>query len=132
MRYEDERDYIMRMIKEVAQVLFSLMLGKQYTQVEMAQENKFSVSGTTLDDLNAMVDHGEINEAENILLENLDYEDKEEVAAAILFYEYVSEKKESFLKEHDYSLQEALDGLKQIAEKSGYGDLILEILPEKG
>ncbi len=132
MRYEDERDYIMRMIKEVAQVFFSLMLGKQYTQVEMAQENKFSVSGTTLDDLNAMVDHGEINEAENILLENLDYEDKEEVAAAILFYEYVSEKKESFLKEHDYSLQEALDGLKQIAEKSGYGDLILEILPEKG
>ncbi len=132
MRYEDERDYIMRMIKEMAQVLFSLMLGKQYTQVEMAQENKFSVSGTTLDDLNAMVDHGEINEAENILLENLDYEDKEEVAAAILFYEYVSEKKESFLKEHDYSLQEALDGLKQIAEKSGYGDLILEILPEKG
>ncbi len=132
MRYEDERDYIMRMIKEVAQVLFSLMLGKQYTQVEMAQENKFSVSGTTLDDLNAMVDHGEINKAENILLENLDYEDKEEVAAAILFYEYVSEKKESFLKEHDYSLQEALDGLKQIAEKSGYGDLILEILSEKG
>lgn len=124
MLYEDEKDYIMRMIKEMARVLFSLMLGKQYMQVELEQENKFSVSGTALDDLKAMADRGEINEAENILLENLDYENKEEVAAAILFYEYVGGKEESFLKEHDYSPEEALDGLKQIAERTGWADFI--------
>lgn len=130
MLYEDEKDYIMRMIKEMARVLFSLMLGKQYTQVELPQENKFSVSGMGLGDLKEMVDRGQINEAENILLENLDYENKEEVAAAILFYEYVSQKDESFLKEHDYSLEEAFDGLKQVAESSGYGELVPGILSE--
>lgn len=34
MNFEDEKDYIMRMIKEFARVLFSLMFGKQYVSVE--------------------------------------------------------------------------------------------------
>jgi len=33
MHYDDEKDYVMRMIKETARILFSLMLGKHYVQV---------------------------------------------------------------------------------------------------
>lgn len=130
MLYEDEKDYIMRMIKEMVRVLFSLMLGKQYTQVELPGENRFSVSGKNLGDLKEMADRGKINEAENLLLENLDYENKEEVAAAVLFYEYVGQMEESFLKENGYSLEEVYDGLMQIARNSGYGELVPGSLPE--
>ena len=130
MLYEDEKDYIMRMIKEMLRVLFSLMLGKQYTQVEMSRENKYSVSGQRLGDLKEMVDRGQINEAENMLLENLNYEEPEEVAAAILFYEYVSQKEEHFLEEHDYSLEEVYDGLMRLAEGTGYGEMVPGGLPE--
>lgn len=130
MLYEDEKDYIMRMIKEMARVLFSLMLGKQYTQVELPGENRFSVSGKNLGDLKEMADRGKINEAENLLLENLDYENKEEVTAAVLFYEYVGQMEESFLKENGYSLEEVYDGLMQIARNSGYGELVPGSLPE--
>lgn len=70
-----------------------------------------------------MVDQGLVNEAENILLENIDYADKEEIFAAILFYEYVSEKDNDFLVLHNYSKEEALDGLKVLAEKAGYGEV---------
>lgn len=127
MIYEEESDYIMRMIKEAARVLFSLIFGKKYTQVELPKENKFSVSGSSLDDLTGLVDQGKINEAENILLENLDYENPEELAAAVLFYEYVSEKGREFLETHDYSLEEAAEGMKQIAEYAGYGSLLEEM-----
>ena len=127
MIYEEESDYIMRMIKEAARVLFSLIFGKKYTQVELPKENKFSVSGSSLDDLTELVDQGKINEAENILLENLDYENPEELAAAVLFYDYVSEKGQEFLQAHDYSLEEAAEGIKQIAEYAGYGALLGEI-----
>ena len=127
MIYEEESDYIMRMIKEAARVLFSLIFGKKYTQVELPKENKFSVSGSSLDDLTELVDQGKINEAENILLENLDYENPEELAAAVLFYEYVSEKGQEFLQAHDYSLEEAAKGIKQIAEYAGYGALLGEM-----
>ena len=130
MLYEDEKDYIMRMIKEMVRVLFSLMLGKQYTQVELPGENRFSVSGKNLGDLKEMADRGKINEAENLLLENLDYENKEEVAAAVLFYEYVGQMEEGFLKENGYSLEEVYDGLMQIARNSGYGELVPGSLPE--
>ena len=130
MLYEDEKDYIMRMIKEMARVLFSLMLGKRYTQVELPGENRFSVSGKNLGDLKEMADRGKINEAENLLLENLDYENKEEVAAAVLFYEYVGQMEEGFLKKNGYSLEEVYDGLMQIARNSGYGELVPGSLPE--
>lgn len=130
MLYEDEKDYIMRMIKEMVRVLFSLMLGKQYTQVELPGENRFTVSGKNLGDLKEMADRGKINEAENMLLENLDYGNKEEVAAAVLFYEYVGRMEESFLKENGYSLEEVYDGLMQIARNSGYGELVPGSLPE--
>ena len=130
MLYEDEKDYIMRMIKEMVRVLFSLMLGKQYTQVELPGENRFLVSGKNLGDLKEMADRGKINEAENLLLENLDYENKEEVAAAVLFYEYVGQMEEGFLKKNGYSLEEVYDGLMQIARNSGYGELVPGSLPE--
>ena len=46
MNFTDEKDYLMRMIKEMVSVLFSLMLGKKYTSVELENEDKFQVSGS--------------------------------------------------------------------------------------
>ena len=123
MDFNDEKDYIMRIIKEMVRVLFSLMLGKQYKSVELPEENKYVVSGKALEELEKMIDQGLVNEAENILLENIDYTKKEEILAAILFYQYVGEKNNDFLTSHNYSKEEALDGLKALAEKAGYGEM---------
>lgn len=123
MDFTDEKDYVMRIIKEMVRVLFSCLLGKTYTSVELPDENKCEVCGKALKEYEKMVDQGLINEAENILLENIDYTDKEEIFAAILFYEYVSEKDNDFLALHNYSKEEALDGLKMLADKAGYGEM---------
>lgn len=130
MQFSDEKDYIMRMIKEMVRVLFSLMFGKQYISVEWEKMNKYSVSGKGLRELLDMVDLGQIDEAENVLLEDLDYGNKEEVMGAALFYQYLSEKDDGFLREHDYSKEEVLFGMKQLMEQSGYNDLI-SLLEEK-
>lgn len=124
MLYTDEKDYIMRMIKEMVRVLFSLMFGKKYVSVELEGENKYQVSGNPLENLMNMVDLGQINEAENMLLEDLDYGSKEEVMAAVLFYQYVGEKDTEFLEKHGYSDEEVVFGLKQILKNSGYGELL--------
>ena len=124
MTFEDEKDYIMRIIKEMARVLFSLMLGKKYVAVEIEKDNGYEVSGKRLEDFLKMIDRGEINEAENQLLDNIDYSDKENVAAAVLFYQYLSEKSENFLTEHDFSKEEVLDGMNRLVQKAGYGDVL--------
>ena len=123
MDFNDEKDYIMRMIKEIARVLFSLILGKQYKSVELQNENKYEVSGKALEELQEMVDQGLVNEAENMLLESIDYTKEQEIIAAALFYQYVSEKGTDFLTLHNYTREEALDGLKRLIELSGYGGM---------
>lgn len=123
MNYTDEKDYIMRMMKEVVSVLVTLALRKPYISVEQEQENKFRVSGRPLNDFCDMADKGKINEAENLLLEEIDYTSPEDVAAAALFYQHLSEMKEAFLQEHQYSKEEVVFGMKDLLEKSGYSDL---------
>lgn len=124
MDFKDEKDYIMRVIKEMARVLFSLMLGKQYTSVELPNENQYEVSGKKLKDLMVMADNGEINDVENMILNNIDYGNRDDVIAAALFYEHLSEKEDEFLLQNNYSKEEVLAGMKQLIENAGYGNLI--------
>ena len=121
---DDEKDYIMRMIKEIARVLASVMLGKKYVQVELPVESKYQISGDKLYHMKTMVDRGEINEAENELLDRIDYADKEALAEAMFFYEYAASKGDEFLEAHNYSLEEIRDGIQQLAEDAGYGNII--------
>ena len=129
MYFTDEKDYIMRMIKEMVRVLFSLIFGKKYVSVEL--ENKYEVSGKNLKDFLDMIDFGEINEAENILLDSIDYTDRNEVMAAALFYQYLSEKDSEFLKNNNYTKEEVLSGFKQLLMQSGYTDLLCLVKAEE-
>ena len=91
--------------------------------MEIENVNKFEVEGKTLDDLLDMADSGKINEAENILLDGLDYGNKENVAVAALFYQHLSEMDESFLSENNYSQEEVLDGMKKLVHEAGDPDI---------
>ena len=124
MYFTDEKDYIMRMIKEMVRILFSLIYGKKYVSVELEKENKYEVSGKNLKSFLDMIDSGQINEAENILLDNIDYANNDEVMAAALFYQYLSEKDSEFLINNNYTKEEVLSGFKQLHVKSGYNNLL--------
>ena len=124
MNFTDEKDYIMRMIKEMVRVLFSLVFGKKYVSVELEKENKYEVSGKNLKNFLDMIDLGQINEAENILLDSIDYTNKNEVMTVALFYQYLSEKDSKFLENNNYTKEEVLSGFKQLLMKSGYRDLL--------
>ena len=124
MNFTDEKDYIMRMIKEMVRVLFSLAFWKKYVSVELEKENKYEVSGNNLKIFLNMIDLGQINEAENILLDSIDYTNKNEVMAVALFYQYLSEKDNQFLENNNYTKEEVLSGFKQLLMKSGYSDLL--------
>ena len=127
MYFSDEKDYIMRMIKEMVRVLFSLAFGKKYVSVEFEKENKYEVSGKNLKNFLDMIDSGQINEAENILLDNIDYTNNDDVMAAALFYQYLSEKDSEFLINNNYTKEEVLSGFKQLLVQSEYNNLLYMI-----
>lgn len=127
MYFSDEKDYIMRMIKEMVRILFSLIYGKKYVSVELEKENKYEVSGKNLKNFLDMIDSGQINEAENILLDNIDYTNNDDVMAAALFYQYLSEKDSEFLINNNYTKEEVLSGFKQLLVQSEYNNLLYMI-----
>ena len=127
MYFTDEKDYIMRMIKEMVRILFSLIYGKKYVSVELEKENKYEVSGKNLKSFLDMIDSGQINEAENILLDNIDYANNDEVMVAALFYQYLNEKDSEFLINNNYTKEEVLSGFKQLLVQSGYNNLLYMI-----
>ena len=127
MYFTDEKDYIMRMIKEMVRILFSLIYGKKYVSVELEKENKYEVSGENLKSFLDMIDSGQINEAENILLDNIDYTNNDDVMAAALFYQYLSEKDSEFLINNNYTKEEVLSGFKQLLVQSEYNNLLYMI-----
>lgn len=71
-----------------------------------------------------MIDLGKINEAENILLDSIDYTNNNEVIEVALFYQYLSEKDNKFLENNNYTKEEVLSGFKQLLMKWGYSDLL--------
>ena len=127
MYFSDEKDYIMRMIKEMVKILYSLICGNKYVSVEFEKENKYEVSGKNLKNFLDMIDSGQINEAENILLDNIDYTNNDDVMAAALFYQYLSEKDSEFLINNNYTKEEVLSGFKQLLVQSEYNNLLYMI-----
>ena len=130
MLYDEEKDYVMRMIREVSRVLFSIIFGKQYTQVETEIENKYQTAGTQQNAISDLVERGAIDKAENMLLEDIDYSDREDVAAAVVFYQYLGKKPDEFLEQHDFSKGEVLEGLENLAENAGYAG-VLEMMIDR-
>ena len=73
-------------------------------------------------ELARLIDEGSrINEAENRLCDYLDQGSgsREELAAALGFYDHLSGCSEDFLEEHDYSREEIYDGLRELAARFG-------------
>ena len=77
-----------------------------------------------LEQLLDMVDSGQINEAENKLYDLLNTGVPNCIETAILFYSYLNEKSDEFLKENDYSRGEVKDGIEDVAERVGLSSLI--------
>lgn len=112
--YYYEKDYIMRLIHGIAQVLARLLLGKQMEQ-EGEIASALSREAAKQDEtLKKMIDAGNINEAEELLfdlLENEPWEEKQKAALALSFYDHVNEKEDAFLEKANFSREEIIEGL---------------------
>lgn len=118
----EQKDYVMRIIHEWVRTLIKLIFQKDIDRDEDAE-----VSLEVMElyrKLLAMIDDGEINEAENLLLDGMETGNQAYFEMALLFYEKLSGKPERFLAQNDYSQEEVVDGLKYVVDYYGYGSLM--------
>ena len=118
-----EQDYIMRLVHEIARVLAKILFNINSETVLEELESRIEETDI-LEKLLDMVDIGKINEAENELYDLLDQGTSNCIETAILFYSYLNDKSDEFLKENDYSREEVKEGMEGIAERVGLSGLI--------
>ena len=122
-----EQDYITRMISGNIRTILKLVFhmdGSQEDNIELENEE----TAQKYIRLTDLVNVGKINEAENILLEDLDYRDIKEFEMALKFYSYLNDIDQDFLEECNYAKKEIVQGIKDISKMYGYGGLTASFL----
>ena len=116
-----EKDYIMRMIYGITQMLAVILFGKKLNSEEVfiALGDEFRGSN---DLLLEMVDKGEINAAEDRLFDIIETSGMAKDALGLLilqFYDHVNSKDDEFLAKAEFDREEILPGLKDAMSRIG-------------
>ena len=112
--YYYEKDYIMRLIHGISQVLARLLLGKEMEEEGEVILLREKAARDQNDYLRGMIDAGRVNAAEEKLVDLLEtavWDDREKAALAIAFYDYLNSKDDAFLEAADFSREEIICGM---------------------
>ena len=118
----EEKDYIMRLIHELIRTLINLLCGADPDRSE--EELLPAAKKGRYLSLRQMLDDGEINQAENLLQEELDIHDRADLEMALLFYRSLNQKSDEFLEDHNFSREEIRDGISYVVDLYGYGSML--------
>lgn len=121
-------DYILRMIRDMVKMAAHLAgLGTDpLSAPQLLEMHSVGKTPSLPEQLQSLADRGEINRAENLLFEELDFSDAKEFSAALAFYRYINEFSDEKLLAADYSREEILEGLRDCAVKFGIDDMLLD------
>ena len=118
-----EQDYIMRMIKEFANVLGRLLFNKKKPMYELDVTNRYQVGDDLYTRLCRMADEGKINEAENLLYEEMVPGDMDYLEMALAFYAYLNCFEDEVLHRYHYTRDEIKEGMEDFLDRYGCSDM---------
>ena len=119
-----ENDVIMRQVRDMARMLAKILFGKDTPTYELEQNEIQTSSDDLYSRLIAMVKQGKINQAENVLYDELDRDEDSTIEVALGFYDYLNELPAEFLAMNEYSREEIKEGIKALADRKGLGAVV--------
>ena len=119
-----ENDVIMRQVRDRARMLAKILFGKDTPTYELEQNEIQTSSDDLYSRLIAMVKQGKINQAENVLYDELDRDEDSTIEVALGFYDYLNELPTEFLAMNEYSREEINEGIKALADRKGLGAVV--------
>lgn len=119
-----ENDVIMRQVRDMARMLAKILFGKDTPTYELEQNEIQTSSDDLYSRLIAMVKQGKINQAENVLYDELDRDENSTIEVALGFYDYLNELPTEFLAMNEYSREEINEGIKALADRKGLGAVV--------
>ena len=109
-------DFILRQIREMVHAVMKMLF--QVSASELTPEViEDSTARTTLENLIALTDEGKIDEAENQLYEMTCDGDRQNLEIGLLFYYNLNGKDDDFLEVHNFSREEIMTGIQDLADR---------------
>lgn len=111
-----QNDYFMLMIDNLSRAIAKVFFQKTSSSIELFNEQgSISADGFLYHQLKALMNEGQINEAENILFEEIETNmTAETLHVAIQFYQDLQALSDEALLASDFSRQEIIEGLEQV------------------
>ena len=114
-----KQDYLLRQIESLAMSLAKLFFNTDVVSYEIPEKNSYSETDILYNKLNKLVSEGKINEAENLLFDEVDRSNIEYLRVGIDFYNNLNKLEDKFLEAHDYSREEIQQGLHDLSSEYG-------------
>ena len=109
-------DFILRQIREMIHAVMKMLF--QVNASELSPEVIEDVSArTVLEELLALTDEGRIDKAENQLYEMTCDGDRQNLEIGLLFYYNLNGKDDDFLEAHNFSREEIMTGIQDLADR---------------
>ncbi|WP_297133312.1 DUF6483 family protein [Terrisporobacter sp.] len=121
---ELEKDYILRMIKDLTKSISYIILGKSEIEYDLPKENEYSRSDYLYIKIVELANCGKINEAEDMLFREIDTSNMREFEMAIAFYLYLNDFDDNYLEGNNYSRDEISEGIKSICKEFGVSSMV--------
>lgn len=114
-----QEDFIMRQIEAFARTLALLLFGKQTTVYELPAGQEETGADELHRRLLALLEQGQVNQAEDLLFESLDSGERRYLEVAIDFYTRLNEWGDDALEQAGFSREEVEQGLRACARLFG-------------
>ena len=121
---ELEKDYILRMIKDLTKSIAHLILGKSEIEYELRKESEYSRVDPLYVKLIELVNMGQINEAEDLLFDEINPSDMRQFEMAMSFYLYLNDFGDDYLEKNNYSRDEITEGIRSICKEYGVSSMV--------
>ena len=113
-------DHMIRNIQDVGRLIAKLLLHEQQPDYRLPEtEEDYTEADKLFSTVMKLAEEGKINEAENELYMGMVEDDADYLELALTFYLYLNDMDGDFLDDNDYSREEVLEGMKDLASDWG-------------
>ncbi|WP_455538691.1 DUF6483 family protein [Terrisporobacter sp.] len=121
---ELEKDYMLRVIKDLTKSIAHLVLGKSEIEYDLPEDREYSKVDALYVQLIELVNLGQINEAEDLLFDEINPSDMRQFEMAMSFYLYLNDFGDDYLERNNYSREEITEGIRSICKEYGVSSLV--------
>ncbi|MEG0570279.1 MAG: DUF6483 family protein [Oscillospiraceae bacterium] len=120
-----QEDFFMRQIEQTARVVGQFIFGKESLTYEIFDEENLSQTDVLSLNIENLIKAGKISDAQEMLTNNLDYNNIDDLVLALNFYQTLNKISDKTLEKYGTNREELYDSMKSILRRYNVAEELL-------